>query len=283
MIWRFVIRAALAMVVGAGGAVAQDAKNPDDFSFRRVAPPANGAKRITVQIAVGAPTVYPAPVNPPAPSPREPVDIDPDIAATGSPFDWYWATVSPAETAASPARFSRAVASLAAAPGSAELRPPRLQSLQEIAQDHGASILKATVGTRVSPALALAVISVESAGNTKAVSSAGAEGLMQLMPATADRFGVDDSFKAAENIRGGVAYLDWLLDEFDGDALLALAGYNAGENNVRKHRGVPPFAETRAYVPKVLAAWDVARGLCLTPPELPSDGCVFRVSGVRGG
>ena len=76
----------------------------------------------------------------------------------------------------------------------------------------------------MSPALALAVISVESAGRTDAVSSAGAEGLMQLMPETAKRFGVADSLAAADNIKGGVAYLSWLMSEFKGDAVLALAG-----------------------------------------------------------
>lgn len=65
------------------------------------------------------------------------------------------------------------------------------------------------------------------------------------------------------------------MGEFDRDPILVLAGYNAGEGSVRKHAGVPPFAETRDYVPKVLAAFQVAQGLCLTPPELISDGCVF--------
>ena len=101
---------------------------------------------------------------------------------------------------------------------------------------------------------------------------------MQLMPATAERFGVADRLVSAENIRGGVAYLDWLLGHFDGDPVLALAGYNAGEGSVRDNAGVPPYAETRAYVPKVLAAWTVARGLCQTPPVLISDGCVFAVN-----
>jgi len=95
------------------------------------------------------------------------------------------------------------------------------------------------------------------------------------MPATAERFGVFDRAIAADNIRGGVTYLDWLMGRFDGDPLLALAGYNAGEGAVEKHGGVPPFAETRGYVPKVLAAWAVAKGLCLTPPQLITDGCVF--------
>ena len=107
-----------------------------------------------------------------------------------------------------------------------------------------------------------------------AESGKGATGLMQLIPATADRFNVDASVPA-QNIQGGVTYLNWLLDKFGGDPILALAGYNAGENAVIAHNGVPPYAETRNYVPKVLAAWKVARGLCMTPPELFSDGCVF--------
>jgi soluble lytic murein transglycosylase-like protein len=152
---------------------------------------------------------------------------------------------------------------------------PRMQHMQDIARAQGIEILKSTIGTSVSPALVLAVISVESAGKTDAVSGAGAQGLMQLMPATAERFGVTDSMVAAQNILGGVKYLDWLMGEFDGDPILVLAGYNAGEGSVRKHEGVPPFAETRDYVPKVLAAFQVARGLCKTPPELVTDGCVF--------
>ena len=102
---------------------------------------------------------------------------------------------------------------------------------------------------------------------------------MQLIPATADRFGVTNALDASQNIKGGVAYLDWLLKEFGGDPILALAGYNAGENAVKKHAGVPPYAETRDYVPKVLAAFAVARNLCRTPPELVSDGCVFNLTG----
>ena len=86
-----------------------------------------------------------------------------------------------------------------------------------------------------------------------------------------------------QNIRGGVAYLDWLMGEFDNDPVLVLAGYNAGEGAVARHDGVPPYDETRAYVPKVLAAWNVAKGLCKTPPVLISDGCVFAVPGNVGG
>jgi hypothetical protein len=106
----------------------------------------------------------------------------------------------------------------------------------------------------------------------------GDQGLMQLMPATAARFGVNDSMDAAQNIKGGVAYLGWLLDRFGNDPVLVLAGYNAGEGNVQRYEGVPPFAETMDYVPKVLAAWQVAKGLCQTPPDLITDGCVFNVN-----
>ena len=120
-------------------------------------------------------------------------------------------------------------------------------------------------------------MSVESSGRVDAVSSAGAQGLMQLMPDTASRFGVIDSTVPKQNIAGGIKYLDWLMGEFANDPILVLAGYNAGEGSVRKHAGVPPFAETRDYVPKVLAAFQVAKGLCKTPPELISDGCVFNL------
>lgn len=105
----------------------------------------------------------------------------------------------------------------------------------------------------VDPYLVHAVISAESAYKSRAVSHAGAQGLMQLMPATARRFGVSDSFHTGENIRGGTTYLKWLLKEFNGNYQLAIAGYNAGEGNVKKYGyKIPPFIETRAYVPKVM-------------------------------
>ena len=159
---------------------------------------------------------------------------------------------------------------------------PRMQLLQEMSQQYGKDILRATLDTKVSPALVLAVIGIESAGRTDAVSSAGAVGLMQLIPATAERFGVTDATDPVQNIKGGVAYLDWLLNEFDNDPVLALAAYNAGENAVVANQGVPPYAETRDYVPKVLAAWQVAQGLCISPPMLVTDPCVFR-STLAGG
>jgi hypothetical protein len=96
-----------------------------------------------------------------------------------------------------------------------------------------------------------AVISVESEFDQWAVSSKGAQGLMQLMPFTARRFGVIDAFDARQNIFGGVQYLRFLLDLFQGDVSLALAGYNAGENAVARYRGIPPYRETRNYVQKI--------------------------------
>ncbi|SMH60003.1 lytic transglycosylase domain-containing protein [Azospirillum agricola] len=100
----------------------------------------------------------------------------------------------------------------------------------------------------VDPALVLAVIQAESAFRTDAVSPKEAAGLMQLIPDTADRFGVDNVFDPAQNITGGVRYLRWLLSYFQGDVTLALAGYNAGERAVDRFKGVPPYEETRNYV-----------------------------------
>ena len=100
----------------------------------------------------------------------------------------------------------------------------------------------------VDRALVRAVIHAESAFRSNAISEAGAQGLMQLMPATAERFAVDDPFDARQNIRGGVRYLAWLLKRFNGNQMLALAGYNAGEASVVEYNGVPPYAETQSYV-----------------------------------
>ena len=104
----------------------------------------------------------------------------------------------------------------------------------------------------VDPALVRAVIRAESAFEARAVSPKGAGGLMQLMPRTAESYGVYDLHSAEENIRGGVEHLRWLLDRYDENVKLALAAYNAGAKPVDRHRGIPPFAETREYVKRVL-------------------------------
>ena len=102
------------------------------------------------------------------------------------------------------------------------------------------------------PKLVLAVIEVESGFDVKARSPKNAMGLMQLIRSTATRFGVNDPYDPQQNLRGGMAYLRWLLDYFKGDLKRALAGYNAGENAVIKYQGIPPFAETQAYVARII-------------------------------
>lgn len=98
------------------------------------------------------------------------------------------------------------------------------------------------------PALVAAVIRTESNFDPRARSPKNALGLMQLIPATARRFGVEDVWDPLQNLKGGLAYLRWLVDHFEGDLELALAGYNAGENAVKRYRGIPPYPETRRYV-----------------------------------
>jgi soluble lytic murein transglycosylase-like protein len=119
--------------------------------------------------------------------------------------------------------------------------PEMLAMVDEIAAANG-----------VDTYLARAIIQAESAFNYKARSHVGALGLMQLMPSTAERFGVLDPFDPRQNIMGGCKYLKWLTDYFKGDLSKIVAAYNAGEGAVQRYNGVPPYKETRAYVPKVL-------------------------------
>ncbi len=274
----------LAPIMGA----AEGLSGERDFSFKRVKVGEGVRKRITVQIdpveqarlmALAPKVKSRAPTEEGATETAavaSPGPLLPGPAKRTASYDWFWQTV-PTGRAAVADRFPLAMATLSKGPKGTGVTAPRLQHMQQIASDYGRHILAATIGKDVSPALVLAVIGVESAGKADAVSSAGAKGLMQLIPATAERFNVADSTDPAQNIKGGVAYLSWLLKEFDRDPLMVLAAYNAGEGAVRANDGVPPYAETRDYVPKVLAAWQVAQGLCLTPPELVTDPCVFKV------
>jgi hypothetical protein len=119
------------------------------------------------------------------------------------------------------------------------------QMIGELARRHG-----------ISPALVKAVVTVESAFDPKAVSAKGARGLMQLMPGTAADLGVDDVYDPRGNLDGGIRHLRGLLDRYHGDVRLALAAYNAGEEAVRRHGGIPPYDETRQYVRRVLDQYE---------------------------
>lgn len=112
----------------------------------------------------------------------------------------------------------------------------------------------------VDEAIVRAIIHAESAFNPNAISRVGAQGLMQLMPATGRRFGVTNAFDPVQNIQGGVKYLAWLLRRFNGNLTLAAAGYNAGEGAVDRHKGVPPYSETQRYVERVNILADRYRG-----------------------
>ena len=248
---------------------AQDAGASTDFTFKRVRPPAPGtSQRITIQIA-------PSPEVGSSSVPRETILEVPSPSETASAqSDWFWDVVTPALEPPEDGKWIEAVAH-SATPPNADFAPPSLQLLSQIVETYGRDILRESVLNQLSPALILSVIAIESSGRADAVSSAGAQGLMQLIPATAERFDVEDPLDPSENIRGGTEYLAWLMETFWNDPVLALAAYNAGENAIRAHGGVPPYSETRGYVPKVLATWSVARALCKEPPELPSDGCIF--------
>ena len=122
----------------------------------------------------------------------------------------------------------------------AEAPPALVRMVDAIAERHA-----------VDRDLVHSMIRVESNYNPLAVSDKGALGLMQLIPSTARRFGVLDSFNPAQNVEGGVLYLKYLLDHYNGNQRMALAAYNAGEGTVERFGGVPPFAETRSYVKRV--------------------------------
>jgi soluble lytic murein transglycosylase-like protein len=120
---------------------------------------------------------------------------------------------------------------------------------------------------RLDPRLVLAVMQIESRFDPQARSPRDAQGLMQLMPDTAKRFQVEDPTDALQNLRGGMRYLRWLIDYYHGDVVLALAAYNSGEGSVDRHKGVPPFRETVAYVQRIRALYPFDRHP-FEPPKL---------------
>ena len=136
---------------------------------------------------------------------------------------------------------------------------PQLASLSAVSPGERKAVEEAVhamaPGFGLDPQLVLAVIAAESAFDKSAVSPKGAQGLMQLMPQTASRFGVSNAFDPEENLRGGMTYLARLIDQFGGDLDLALAGYNAGEKAVEQYRGIPPYQETQEYVRRIRAVY----------------------------
>jgi len=166
-------------------------------------------------------------------------------------------------------------------PGTRPPAPPRAGPGAAVSYEE--EIERACADSGVDSALVKAVIKAESDFNPAAVSRAGAQGLMQLMPETARRRNVGNPFDPEANITGGVRHLKDLLETF-GDTRLALAAYNAGENAVRKYQGVPPYAETRNYVEKVLThygRYSAAPAGPAAAPEPPPIVTLVRPDGVR--
>jgi hypothetical protein len=163
-------------------------------------------------------------------------------------------------------------------PDRTDLRPLRPEG-RPVRPGQGAKyrdmIYRAAREEGIHPELAYAVAAVESSFDPLARSQKGAEGLMQLMPDTAARFGVTNTFDPADNVRGGVRFLRHLLDVFEGNLRLALAAYNAGENLVMTLGRVPPYDETRTYVAKVLRRFGPGRrpyvDTASPPPHGPED------------
>jgi soluble lytic murein transglycosylase-like protein len=131
-------------------------------------------------------------------------------------------------------------------------RPPREISTPKSGDTFRHLIVQAAERYALAPELVTSVIRVESNFEPRAVSPKGAQGLMQLMPGTAKLLGVQDAFDAGQNIDGGVRHLRGLLDRYNSNIALALAAYNAGAEAVARHGGIPPFAETQAYVARIL-------------------------------
>lgn len=230
-----------------------------DFTFRRVAPPPPGAtKRIILKENSSPRNAAPAPA-----------------AADAAGAFWSRPGAQPGLSPRRPLVPAIEAARAAAGPvrAAARARADR-ETARRLMSLHGPALQAAASRADLSLPLLLAVAIAESGGDSRAVSPRGAQGLMQLMPATAAQLGVDDPFSAPQAAAGAAAHLDALLRRFGEDPLAALAAYNAGPEAVARHRGAPPYAETRAYVPRVLLALSALSPLCLAPPLDPRSPCM---------
>jgi len=250
-------------ILGAGAAISGEPFK--DFTFKIVKPPAKGAKKlITIQITPKA--------DKPADSAKEKVAGGLDIQTMNA---WFWDNISPDLTAAGPGRFGKAQRIIANAPRAEHPGLVARAALQRIVAAHGTDILLATLDDAVSPALVLAMIGTEEARAKSDTALTTPHPLLAAAPQGAGKFKISDGPDPTRAIKAGVARFARLLRRFNNDPILALAAFQAGAKAIDDHSGVPPFAATRAYVPEVIAAFQVARRLCITPPELYSDGCVF--------
>ena len=171
------------------------------------------------------------------------------VRVAAQPLGWVPASFDPRARAISPEEVNKYVAQLNVE------RRTWAKRVQERAPFYG-----------VDPGLAVSLVRAESNFNPNALSSANAQGLMQLIPATAERFGVNNPLDPEQNIEGGLAYLRWLLKRFDHDVIKTTAAYNAGEGAVDRYKGVPPYPETQAYVERILRFY---RAAVHTAPPAP--------------
>jgi len=184
------------------------------------------------------------------PGPKEPAAVNPP--SLQNPLDWIGSRP-----------ITRATTSLATP--SPDLTSSPLRRPDSLTQ----SIARAAESVSLPDSLLRAVVEVESGGNSQAVSPAGAQGLMQLMPGTAAELGVTNPFDPKQNLEGGARYLAQQLERFDGDIRLALAAYNAGPGAVKRHGGIPPYPETQRYVESVLE-WKARFDSAADPESAPS-------------
>jgi Transglycosylase SLT domain len=266
---------AVAVTMLCGVAMAQA---PDEFTFKRVGPPAKDGEGL-LDIQVGPKTeirrLLPTRVDPET-------DIAQPAVTPSTEAPWFWNRISPRILDGSAQRLELATSIVESHPDELVAFSINPDELERIAGSFGIHILKASVEAQVSPALLLSLIYLESGGEPGLGDRTGPAGLMQLKPEIVRQFAVTDVMNPIDNIGGGARYLEWLLDRFDGDAILALAAFNTDDAVIRAAKGVPDYPETRLFVPRVVAVWSLARQLCMTPPVKATDGCVFKSLGKIG-